>query len=400
MVDIYWRIGTHGDQPSLRQRVASRGDWSPTGPGSIAPGLRDGGRDGYTYLDHMADVARAAEVSGFVGGLLPSFPFTDDPWVAASALVRETRSFRFMVAFQPGFLDPFHAARISATLQRVSGGRLVYNIITGGGGPEQTWWGDPVAHDDRYARTGEFLEALQGTWGTAPYDLAGRFYDVRGASLPPDLAAQPVPEIYFSGSSPAAIATAGGYADYYLSWLEPFDALREKFAEVRERSAALGRRPRFALRVEVLARETEAEAWAELERGWAQVDLAAVNAATGGDSVGAARSRAFVRGPVRTPRDMEVEPQVWGGFHLLRGGPAFGLVGSYAQVAARLEELVEIGVDSFILAAVPHLEEAYRIGSEVLPRLSFHKTGYVGHPGHPTFPAAPAAPAPIERNAS
>lgn len=381
-MDIYWRIGTHGDQPSLRRGLSSRGDWTPTGPGSIAPGLRGGALDGYSYLDHMADVARAAEVSGFTGGLLPSFPFTDDPWAATAALVRETRTFRFMVAFQPGFLDPVHTARLSASLQRASGGRLVYNVITGGGGPAQLWWGDPVAHDDRYARTGEFLAALRGTWGAEPFDLDGRFYDVRGAHLPEDLATQAMPEIYFSGSSPAAIQTAGAHADYYLSWLEPFDALREKFAQVREQSAALGRKPRFALRIDVLARPTEGEAWAEIERGWDNVDPAALDFDTAGDSVGAARSRAFIRGPVRTARDLEAEPQVWGGFHLLRGGPAFGLVGSYQQVAARLDELVELGADAFILAGVPHLEESYRVGSEVLPLLSTR----------PTAPSRPVQP--------
>ena len=374
MVDIYWRIGTHGDQPSLRHPAASRGDWTPRRPGSITPALRGGCDDGYTYLDHMADVAKAAEAAGFVGGLLPSFPFTDDPFAATAALVRETRTFRFMVAYQPGFLDPVHAARLSATLQRVSDGRLVYNVITGGGGPAQLWWGDTVGHDDRYARTAEFLDVLKGAWGTTPYDLAGRFFDVRGAHLPPALATQPVPEIYFSGSSAAAIETAGRHADYYLSWLEPFDALRDKFAQVREESARHGTRPRFALRIEILARATEREAWAEIERGWPHVDPASLDFSAAGDSVGAARSRAFVKGPVHGPRDLEVEPQVWGGFHLLRGGPAFGLVGSYDQVAARLDELVDLGVDSFILAGVPHLEEAYRVGSEVLPRVTFPRT--------------------------
>ncbi|MGH1565544.1 LLM class flavin-dependent oxidoreductase [Mumia sp. DW29H23] len=403
MVDVYWRIGTHGDQPSLRRQVSTRGDWSPHEAGSITPARRAGLHDGYSYLDHMADVAKAAEASGFVGGLLPSFPFTDDPFAATASLVRETRTFRFMVAYQPGFLDPVHAARLSASLQRASDGRLVYNVITGGGGPQQLWWGDTVGHDDRYARTAEFLDALKGSWSTTPYDLAGRFFDVQGAHLPPELAAQPVPEIYFSGSSAAAIATAGRHADYYLSWLEPFSALEQKFAQVREESERRGTRPRFALRIEILARPTEREAWAEIERGWANVDPAALDFEAQGDSVGAARARGFVTHPVRGPRDLEVEPQVWAGFHLLRGGPAFGLVGSYDQVAARLDQLVELGADAFILAAVPHLEEAYRVGSEVLPRVSFTRTNSITgrEPSRPAaWPATPSAPSTTVRSAS
>lgn len=367
-IDIYWRIGTHGDQPSLRRRISSRGEWAPVVPGSLAPAIRDGRPDGYSYADHMLDVARATELSGFVGGLLPSFPNTDDPWAAAASLARETTTYRFMIAFQPGFLHPVQAARMTATLQRATGGRVVYNIISGGGGPAQLWWGDKVDHDDRYARTSEFLDVLKGVWRGGPFDYDGRFYRVSGARLPATADPQPFPEIYFSGSSPAAIEAAGRHADHYLSWLEPFPDLAAKFDQVREHSAAIGRAPKFAVRIEILARETEEEAWEEVRRGWAGVDPAAL-ADPGGDSVGWLRSRSFISWPVRHHRELEVSPQVWGGFHLLRGGPAFGLVGSYRQVAARLDELIGLGVDAFILAGVPHLEEAYRVGHHVLPLL-------------------------------
>ena len=148
-----------------------------------------------------------------------------------------------MIAFQPGFLAPAHAARLSASLQRASGGRLVYNIITGGGGPAQLWWGDRVAHDDRYARTSEFLDVLKGMWRGAPFSLPGPLLSDRERGPPRrSLAAQPFPEIYFSGSSDAAIAAAGRHADYYLSQLEPFDSLRDKLDRVRERTAKRGAR--------------------------------------------------------------------------------------------------------------------------------------------------------------
>ncbi|MCT9930951.1 LLM class flavin-dependent oxidoreductase [Planotetraspora sp. A-T 1434] len=379
-IDIYWRIPTHGDQPLLRHRTPTRGDFAPTvagsvTPGGVTPGLRGGAPDGYSYLDHMADIARASELSGFVGGLLPSFPFTDDPWAAAASLARETTTYRFMIAFQPGFLHPVQAARMSASLQRATGGRVVYNIISGGGGPGQLWWGDKVDHDDRYARTSEFLDVLKGVWSGGPFDYEGRFYRVEGARLPEPLARQPFPEIYFSGSSKAAIEAAGRHADYYLSWLEPFGPLAEKFDQVRTHSTALDRSPRFAVRIDVLARETEEEAWDEIRRGWDGIDPSVLRDATG-DSIGWQRSQSFVTGKITGYRDLEVEPNVWGGFHLLRGGPAFGLVGSYEQVARRLDELIELGVGAFILAGVPHLEEAYRVGERVLPLLRGHDIRY------------------------
>jgi alkanesulfonate monooxygenase len=368
-VDIYWRIAMEGDQKSLHEPGSSRGGFAPRAAGGIAPGRNRHEPDGFTHADYLAEVVRASEESGFVGGLLPSFPHTDDPWAAAATLAAESRGYRFMVAFQPGFLHPVQAARMSATLQRATGGRLVYNIISGGGGPQQLWWGDSTAHDDRYARTSEFLDVLKGVWtGGGAFRHAGRFYQVEGGGLPPALAGQPFPEIFFSGSSPAAIEAAGRHADYYLSWLEPFDALAAKFAAVRARSP---KPPKFAVRIDILARPTEDEAWEEIRKGWSALPAGerAEEGAESGDSVGVRRSRGFAAGTDGSFRSLEVAPNVWGGFHRLRPGPAFGLVGDYAQVAARLDELIALGVDAFILAGVPHLEEARRVGRHVLPLL-------------------------------
>ncbi|MDX6741521.1 LLM class flavin-dependent oxidoreductase [Actinocorallia sp. A-T 12471] len=365
MVDLYWRLHMEGDQTSLHRRVNSRGGFAPDAPGRIAPGVRDGAPDGFTHLDYLAEVALATEDAGLVGGLMPSFPHTDDPWAAAASLAAETSAYRFMIAFQPGFLHPVQAARMTATLQRATGGRVVFNIISGGGGPSQLWWGDRVDHDDRYDRTAEFLDVLKGVWH-GPFDHKGRFYQVENAKLPDWLSGQPFPEIFFSGSSPAAIAAAGRHADQYLSWLEPFDALAEKFALVRAHSATP---PKFAVRVDVLARETEDEAWEEIRHGWA---ARAARETEHGDSVGVQRGESFLAGAGDGFRDREVQPNVWGGFSELRDGPAFGLVGSYAQVAARIDELLALGVDSLILAGMPHLEEARRIGAHVLPLLKGH----------------------------
>lgn len=372
-IDVYWRLPMHGCKGEFAIQGYNRGDWNPARPGNLAPNTRPDGEDGFAYADHLADIARAAEYSGFVGGLLPSFPGTDDPWTLAPALARETKTFRFMIAFQPGFVNPVHAARLSASLQRLSGGRLVYNIITGGGGPAQLWWGDRVAHDDRYARTSEFLDVLKGVWQNAPFNFEGRFYRVQNAGLEPPFSTQPLPEIYFSGSSDAAVAAAGRHADYYLSHLEPLDALKAKLDRVKERAAKEGRRAKVSLRFDILARPTPEEAWAEVERGWAALDkrqLDRLNAPTG-DSVGFARQRAFRPRRVEHYRDLDVDtqhgPGLWGGFNLFRGGPGIGIVGSYEQAAAWLDRYLQIGVDSFVLAGTPHLEEAYRVGEEVLP---------------------------------
>lgn len=371
-IDFYWRLPTHGCHSSIHQGSYDRGDWSPISPHNLAPGLdRDGADDGFRYIDHLAQIAKAAESSGFLGGLIPSFPNTDDPWVISSLLAQETRNFRFMIAFQPGFGNPVHTARLSASLQRATNGRLLFNIITGGGGPAQLWWGDSFTHDDRYGRTSEFLDIFRGVWSSQDFSYNGRFYQVEKAGLPALLRAEEFPEIWFSGSSDAALQASARHADYYLSWLEPFDQLADKFARVKERTAALGRKQKCAVRVDLVARPTEEEAWRDIRIGFENVsdETRRLWRRSPTDSVGASRQAALRPTEAQRYEDLIAAPNLWGGFNLLRGGPALGIVGSYEQCAAKLDELIALGTDAFILAATPHLEEAYRIGEEVLPLL-------------------------------
>lgn len=371
-IDFYWRLPTHGCHSSIQSGSYDRGDWSPLGPHNIAPGLdRDGAPDGFTYIDHLAGIAKAAESVGFLGGLIPSFPNTDDPWVISPLLAQETKSFRFMIAFQPGFGNPVHTARMTASLQRSTDGRTLFNIITGGGGPAQLWWGDSFAHDDRYGRTSEWLDVFRGVWSQQDFSYKGRFYQVEGGALPAHFQTEEFPEMWFSGSSEAALQVASKHADYYLSWLEPFDQLTAKFANVKERTAALGGEQKCAVRVDLVARPTEEEAWRDIRIGFENVSDETRNRWRGQatDSIGAARQAALRPTEARYYDELIVAPNLWGGFNLLRGGPALGIVGSYEQCAAKLDELIERGADGFILAGTPHLEEAYRVGEEVLPLL-------------------------------
>lgn len=370
-IDVFWRLPTHGEPSSLRGRSPYRQDLFPGYRGQTTEAVPGG----YSYIDYLTEIARAAEISGFQGGLIPSFPMTDEPWVISSFLARETKTFRFMIPFQPGFLNPVTAARMTASLHRATGGRALYNVITGGGGPSQLWWGDTFGHDDRYGRTTEFLDVVRGVWSGKPFTYRGRFYEVTDAALADPLSNEAFPEIYFSGSSDAALASASKHADFYLTWLEPFAQLREKFRRVRERTATLGRSIRCAVRVDIVARPTEEEAWREVRRGFESADpstVAAFLGAEGGDSVGAQRQRAGRPTTLTDYRQLVTDPNVWTGFNLLRGGQTQGIVGSYEQVAERLDELVALGADAFILASTPHLEEAYRVGEEVLPLVRGH----------------------------
>ena len=131
-------------------------------------------------IDYLADVARTAERLGFTGALTPTGTFCEDAWLVTAALLRETTRLKFLVAFRPGVINPVLAAQMAAAYQRISGGRLMLNIVTGGEPREQARFGDTDPKDVRYARTEEFLAVLRGTWERAPFDFDGRFFSSRG----------------------------------------------------------------------------------------------------------------------------------------------------------------------------------------------------------------------------
>jgi alkanesulfonate monooxygenase len=368
MTQFHWRIPIHGDKGDLGTKGYTRGTWGPLVDGNLAPTVIEGEADTTVYHDYLLQEAKAAESAGFDGALIPSFPDSEDPWVIASSIARHTKTLRFMIAYQPVWFDPLHAARASASLQRLSGGRLLFNIITGGGGPEQLWWGDRIAHGDRYTRTTEFLDVLKGVWRGQPFSYHGKFYQFDNAYLAEALADQRFPELYFVGSSDAALAAQGKHADYDLTHLEPEANLIKKWDRVRDLASRDGRTVKPAVRFNIIARRTPEEAWDVVRRAWQKVDWDAIEArraARGrGDGVGSWNIKAERN---HTVEDLIVE-DLWAGFGTLGSqGSPLGFVGSYEQAAERIDKFIRLGVDGFIFSSTPALEEAFHVGEEVLP---------------------------------
>src|SRR3982750_4718307 len=150
-------------------------------------------------LGYLAEVARAAERVGFEGVLTPTGTFCEDAWLTTAALLGQTSTLKFLVAFRPGVINPVLAAQMAATYQRISGGRLLLNIVTGGEPREQARFGDTEPQATRDARTDEFLEILRGTWEQPPFDFDGDFFRAEGALVSGGI--DPRPDIYFGGSS-------------------------------------------------------------------------------------------------------------------------------------------------------------------------------------------------------
>src|SRR5690606_27952140 len=162
-------------------------------------------------------------------------------WVVASALARETRNLHFLIAFQPGFLHPAYATQMAATLSRITNGRVDWNIITGGNPKEQRAYGDFFNHEERYARTGEFLDSFRGYGAGQPFSHQGKLYHFENGGLTAPLKDARQPGIYFSGSSDPAIDIAARHADVYLMWAEPVDNIRGELEKIRRAAAAAGR---------------------------------------------------------------------------------------------------------------------------------------------------------------
>ncbi|WP_431906196.1 LLM class flavin-dependent oxidoreductase [Amycolatopsis thermoflava] len=324
-------------------------------------------------IDYLAQVARAAEQLGFEGVLTPTGTWCEDAWLTTAALIRETKRLKYLVALRPGVISPTLAAQMAATYQRISGGRLLLNIVTGGDSIEQKRFGDFHDHDQRYARTDEFLTIARGVWSGEPFDFTGEHLSVEGATVlaPPD----PVPPLYFGGSSPAALPVAARHADVYLTWGEPPAQVADKIRRVRELAEAQGRTIRFGIRLHTLSRDSSAEAWAEAQKlldalspeqvAKAQAQLAA------SESEGQRRMVALHGGGLdRGVRGLEIHPNLWAGIGLVRGGAGTALVGSHGEVADLIEEYHSLGIEEFVLSGYPHLEEAYWFAEGVLPELA------------------------------
>jgi alkanesulfonate monooxygenase len=365
-VHLHWFLPTGGDGRTLVDRHAFSGGALERSPGRPISGVRA------PDLDYLVQIAKAAEQLGFEAVLTPTGTWCEDAWLTTVALAQHTERLKFLVAFRPGVISPTLAAQMASTYQRLTNGRLLLNVVTGGDSAEQRRFGDHLDHDQRYARTDEFLSVVRGVWGGSsqePFDFAGEHYRVDGGytALPPD----PQPEIFFGGSSAAAGPVAARHSDVYLTWGEPPQQVKEKIDWIRSLAEREGRTVRFGIRLHSISRDSARDAWATADRlldDLSPETVAAAQAALGrSESVGQQRMLALHGGE---REGLEISPNLWAGVGLVRGGAGTALVGSHADVADRIEEYHALGIEHFVLSGYPHLEEAYWFGEGVIPELA------------------------------
>jgi alkanesulfonate monooxygenase len=362
-IKLHWFLPTYGDS----RLIVGGGHGTPAG---VAHSDRD------ASIDYLASIVRAAETFGFTGALIPTGAWCEDAFVTAAMLARETTSLAFLVAFRPGLVSPTLSAQMAATFARHAPGRILLNVVVGGEAHEQRAFGDHLDKDARYERCDEFLDVVRRLWAGETVTHKGNHIDVEEAALalPPN----PVPPLYFGGSSGAAGPVAARHADVYLTWGEPPEAVARKVEWIKTLAAQEGRDVRFGIRLHTISRDDAGDAWAQADRLVAALDEETVRSAQAGlsrsQSEGQRRMLALheanrANGSWNDARSLEVAPNLWAGVGLVRGGAGTALVGSHTEVADRIAEYAEIGIDEFIFSGYPHLEELFWFGEGVVPIL-------------------------------
>ncbi|MFS0518314.1 FMNH2-dependent alkanesulfonate monooxygenase [Nostoc sp. UIC 10607] len=347
-MQLLWFIPTHGEGRYLGTAIGGRA----------------------VNFDYWRQIAQAVDHLGFTGALLPTGRSCEDAWVLASTLVTHTKRMKFLVAIRPGLMSPGVAARMAATFDRISGGRLLINVVTGGDPVELAGDGLHLSHDDRYRLTDEFLAVWREIAAGETADFQGDYLNIQSGRLLFPTIQKPHPPLWFGGSSPIAQEIAAKHVDVYLTWGEPPEQVAQKIASVRRLAAAQGRTLRFGIRLHVIVRETESQAWDAANNLIRYVDEDAIaktqQAYARMDSEGQRRMKELHNG---SREALEISPNLWAGIGLVRGGAGTALVGDPDTVAQRMLEYQEIGIDTFIFSGYPHLEEAYRVAELLFPRL-------------------------------
>ncbi|MDO9713297.1 LLM class flavin-dependent oxidoreductase [Paracraurococcus lichenis] len=320
-------------------------------------------------------VVQAAEAAGFEYMLVPVAGPCWEAWVTTAFLAGRSSSIRMLVAARPGYVNPVMLAKMVTTFDRLTGGRIAVNLIAGQSEAENAADGIRYGKEERYALMAEETAILKALWtAEGPLDWEGRFHTLRGARVLPAPLQRPHPRFYLGGGSAQAWAVSAAHADVHLFWGDRPEAIAAQMEEIRALAREAGREEAlgFGMRLQIICRETEAEAWAaaeELVRGVGEARHAAVRANVA-NSVANQRVQALL-----AETGGLIAPNLWAGLAKARQGAGIAVVGDPAQCAAALQRFIDIGCHSFCLSGYLHDEEATRFARWVRPILAERNPG-------------------------
>ncbi|MFL6262905.1 MAG: LLM class flavin-dependent oxidoreductase [Thermoanaerobaculia bacterium] len=334
------------------------GYWMPVFGGWLRNVEDEGMAASWEYVSRLA---RRSEEIGFDLTLIAELNLNDikgieapslDAWSTAAALAAVTRRLELMVAVRPTFHLPALLAKQAANIDHISGGRVSLNVVS-------SWWAEEASqygvhfdtHDDRYARTAEWLHVVDGVWKSDRFSFEGRYYKVDGTVLSPKPVSRPRPTIYAGGESEAAKELIARLCDAYVMHGDPADVVRGKVADLSARRERMGLPPmRFGVAGYAIVRDSETEARRERER----VTDVKQNAA------GFANYQQWLAG-TQLERRMSIEE-----YSVSNRGLRTELVGTPEQVRERIEALEDAGVDLLLLQFSPQYEEMERFAAQVI----------------------------------
>ena len=342
--ELIWQLPVGGDARYGTARLQLRGERG-RGEAPFRPGVTDPRGGLFNHFDYLHQVARAAELSGFDGVRVPHDPSGDESWIIAGYIARGTRSLKIIAEFEASWGSAVYAAKNAVSFQRYTGGRLAWQLSPGAHESQRRRVADPVVDGDVLARIEEFLVVARGVTAHAPFSFEGRFFEVREGGFRGTLSNHRAPEVYLSGDSDEALEASARHADVHVFSAASADELKPRVSQLRESAGRQARVRRAAslaagVRLDILARETREEAVFDATR-----------LAEQGGVLSAASSL------------------LWPGLTARLGGADATVVGSYDEVVERLSAYAASGVSRFLLGGAPHLEEAYRLGTFVLPAL-------------------------------
>lgn len=326
---------------------------------------------GHIEPGFVREFAQAHEAAGFDTVLVGYGSSGPDGMSVASFAASKTDRLKFLIAHRPGFVAPTLAARKFATLDQFTEGRIALHIISGGNDSEQRRDGDWLEHDERYARTDEYLTVMEKVWTGETFDFEGDFYNFQAAHSDVLPFQQPHPPVFFGGMSEAAMAVSAKHADVFMIWGEPLAAIKEQIQRTTKDAAAYGRQPRFSVSFRPILGATEGEAW-DKARGY----LARIREVRGVPADGPAPR--LKPGSVGSQRLMGLaaagevhDERLWTAIAEAVGayGNTTALVGTPQQVADSLLAYYDLGVTTILIRGFDPLNDATEFGRELIPLL-------------------------------
>lgn len=319
-------------------------------------------------FEHFMEVADACETAGLEYTLVPVNPTCYEAWVTCSMVAARTTKLKQLVAARPGYIVPTLMAKMIATFDQMSEGRIAVNLISTTSPADGLFY----EHDERYEVMDETCEIMKLVWSNdRPVDYDGKHFKLRGAFVQPKPYQQPRPRSYIGGVSPKAREVSAKHADCHLFWGERPEEIAEIIADIRSTAEAQGRDPAemdFGMRLQIILRETEEEAW---DSAWDLISGAPdefkqrIAAVAGGDSHANQRQQAQVSAAAAD--DYRIGPHLWTGISTVRAGAGTSIVGNPEQVAATLQEFIDAGCTEFCLSGYPHDQAALDFGRLVMP---------------------------------